>query len=217
MSDVAPQFSKGNKWIVDALNKVIAYARGHGVNPAGVPGWSWTVDGWQPPRVRAGETNSPRLWDVEVVSADDSSIKMSCPGVVRKIDDVDNTSLVSISGLASTFEVAAGDYLVLEWTAAAVCTLKVLSTWDGFPFPYVTTLDAEEFLIFDKTICPLWKVLATGDVATVYPGRHLPLGDAIILERLAPDAHLEIANYQAEHPTGKMIDVDRFWPGFGAA
>jgi hypothetical protein len=55
MSDSLIEFKSGNKWFVDALNKVVSYARGHGVNPAGVPGWSWTVDGWQPPRFRVIE------------------------------------------------------------------------------------------------------------------------------------------------------------------
>jgi len=90
MSDVAPQFSKGNKWIVDAINKVIAYARGHGVNPAGVPGWSWTVDGWQPPRGKGGGDGLSRL-DI-VAGAVQGTKKLREPMILAGLNDL-HTSL----------------------------------------------------------------------------------------------------------------------------
>lgn len=58
MSDTAPEFSTGNKWFVAMANAIIKYAKGHGVNCAGIPGWSWTIDGWMPP-VSSGGSYSP--------------------------------------------------------------------------------------------------------------------------------------------------------------
>jgi hypothetical protein len=90
MSDSITEFRKGNKWFVDALNAVIKYARGHGVNPAGVPGWSWTVDGWKPPRGKGGGDGLSRL-DI-VAGVTEGTKKLREPMILAGINDL-HTSL----------------------------------------------------------------------------------------------------------------------------
>lgn len=161
---------------------------------------------------------SPRIWDVDIVDPEAGTIKLAVPGKVRVTDDVDATGLISIGSIGSTFAMAEGDYLVLEWDATAspsVCTLKVLNTWTGFPFPYATA-DSGDHKIFQKGYTPLWVGKASEDVATPVPGLHVRLNTTTTLERLAPDAHFEVVNYLVEIPTGQMVDVDRLLPGCGA-
>jgi hypothetical protein len=90
MSDSLIEFKSGNKWFVDALNKVVSYARGHGVNPAGAPGWSWTVDGWQPPRGKGGGDGLSRL-DI-VAGVTEGTKKLREPMILAGINDL-HTSL----------------------------------------------------------------------------------------------------------------------------
>ena len=86
MSDSITEFKKGNKWFVDALNAVIKYARGHGVNPAGVPGWSWTVDGWKPPKSKGGGDGLSRL-DIVAGTAEGTK-KLREPVIVAGINSL---------------------------------------------------------------------------------------------------------------------------------
>ena len=89
MSDVPIEFKSGNKWFVDALNKLVKYARGHGVNPAGVPGWSWTVDGWQPPRAKGGGDGLSRL---DLIAGEaEGSRKLREPLIVAGINSLHET------------------------------------------------------------------------------------------------------------------------------
>ncbi len=158
-----------------------------------------------------------RIWDLTVVDAAAGTVKLAVPGKVRITDDVDDTGLISIGSIGSTFTITAGKYIVLEWDATGaspVCTLKALSTWSGFPFPY-TTANSGGHKIFQKGYTPLWVGKAAGDVVVFYPGLHLSLNEDVTLERLAPDAHFELINYLVEIPTGQMVDVDRLIAGCG--
>ena len=219
MNQPYPEFKSGNAAFVDALNQVVEYARRHGVNPGGRPGWNETPDGWMPPfQGGGGNGSSRRIWDIEVVDAEAGTIKLEVPGKVRISDDVDETGLIAIASIGATIAMAAGDYLVLEWdatTSTPVCTLKVLDTWSGFPFAY-TTADSGDHKIFQKGYTPLWVAKAAEDVPTPVAGLHVVLNAEVTLERLAPDAHFEVINYLVEIASGQMVDVDRLIPGCGA-
>lgn len=98
MSDQLIEFNSGNKWFVSALNKLVQYARGHGVNPAGVPGWSWTIDGWMPPRSGLGASLGD--FGFKVSPSGDSDVKVSA-------------SVVSGMGAWASIPVIAGDPLTM--------------------------------------------------------------------------------------------------------
>lgn len=61
-----PEFKKGNASIRHALSEVVEYARKHGVNPAGAPGWSVSADGWVPPGGGTGQRPAPRQWQLRL-------------------------------------------------------------------------------------------------------------------------------------------------------
>lgn len=159
-----------------------------------------------------------RLWDVRIVSVSGSTVtvKLSCPGKARKSDDVNSSGLITIDQIGAEFTLANNDYLVLEYTKTGACTLKKLSTWTNFPFPYATTTDTG-FSVWEKSHFPLWKCMKAASVTDFYLGRHVPAGPNLVLERLAPDADLEIADYMSEMPSGQMVGVRRFFPSYGGA
>lgn len=67
-----PEFKKGNKSFNAALNSVVEYAKGHGVNAKGVTGWSQTPEGWQPPRFKQTAIGND-MWDLIKVDTDAAS------------------------------------------------------------------------------------------------------------------------------------------------
>jgi|AntAceMinimDraft_12_1070368.scaffolds.fasta_scaffold00616_22 hypothetical protein len=92
-----PVFKSGNTAMVAGLNSVADYAREHGVNPGGSPGWLQTPDGWKPPSVfMAASVESP--WDL-VAGEDEGTFKLRAPVVVAGITDlgtvivIDNTPI----------------------------------------------------------------------------------------------------------------------------
>jgi len=163
-------------------------------------------------------SSNARLWDIDIVDADAGTVRIGVPGSVRITDDVDSTGLIEIRNINSVFSISVGRYIVLEWDATSsppVCTLKALSTWSDFPFPY-TTAPSGEHKIFQKGYTPLWVARASSAFPVIIDGIHVALNDNITMVRLAPDAHFEVINYLVELPSGQMADVDRLMAGCGA-
>lgn len=69
MSQVSPKFSQGNRHFADALNEVVDYAKRHGLNPKGVPGYTETPDGWMP-LFSIGTVSGQSNWDLVPVETD---------------------------------------------------------------------------------------------------------------------------------------------------
>lgn len=154
-----------------------------------------------------------RLWDVDVTG--ENKIKLKTAGQVRKSADVDNTSLVTITGLDTEWTLSVGKWLVLKLTNTGAVSVSLESEWDGFPFPIITEEDANGFQIWQHTFFPLWKAIAPPD--ELKPGRHVSVSDSIALVRLAPDADLEIMETHEETPSGKFVDCDTLAVGWGAS
>lgn len=49
MNEAPPEFSRGNKWIVRALNSIVTYFRTRCIDPSGRSGWRQGPNGWVPP------------------------------------------------------------------------------------------------------------------------------------------------------------------------
>lgn len=220
---IVPTFTPGKKYALDGatLQKLFDAVATNRILPSDQyelqvdPGNGTRLGG-----IKGTGAGSARLWDLVVVSADPLTLAIESPGMVMQSEDVDDSGEIDVAEIAASFEVASGDYLALEWDATAtppVCTLKKLSTWTGHPYPYLTEEDGEGYLVFQKAMRPLWKIVADSSIPVLMPGRHKRLTADLVAVRLCPDAHFEIANHLSEHPTGKMVDVDRFWPGFGGA
>lgn len=61
-----PEFRKGNASIRNALNLIVEYSKKHGVNPAGLPGWSQSADGWVPPLGGPASSDAVRQWQIRL-------------------------------------------------------------------------------------------------------------------------------------------------------
>jgi hypothetical protein len=195
MSDSLIEFKSGNKWFVDALNKVVSYARGHGVNPAGVPGWSWTVDGWKPPRARAGEETQPKTWAIDVVNAETGSIKIECGTIIKDASDL--TGKLDITDEDEVFFPSVGDIARLKLDGPfddPVATLEVSGDWIDYPAAYDTE-GSEDTAEFSAYYYPLWEFVEEKADDTVTIKKDL------YARRLVGDYHF-LRNAAAYHQDG---------------
>jgi hypothetical protein len=164
MSDSITEFKKGNKWFVDALNAVIKYARGHGVNPAGVPGWSWTVDGWQPPRASGGEGVTLDPWDIISAPNTEGLSKLRAPFCIWSHDEI--TKTVSITNAPMELEpdtwiVAKAVGPIADFVETPALEIDIVDEWEWYPNAHkFTDGDPYEWL---ESYLPLWKLVAEDD------------------------------------------------------
>lgn len=154
-----------------------------------------------------------KIWDIKVSGL--GKVQISTAGTVRKSADVNETSLVTITGLTTEWTPTVGKYLCLKLDKTGAVSVVLESTWSGFPFPIVTEEDTLGFKVWQHTFFPLWK--AVEPPTTLVPGRHVAVSATVAMQRLAPDADLEIVQTHEETPSGHFVDCDTLAPGWGAA
>lgn len=197
MSDSITDFRSGNKWMVAALNKVIAYARGHGVNPAGIPGWSWTIDGWQPPRVKPSSLSDSSPWEISATDREEGIISVSAGTILKSSDSI--SAVLTRSNPDDTFTVDAGGYIAIKLDLSetfGVTEYEIVygSSWflpDDKPIEYTGTPAQVDFQVLARYY-PLWKFVAESGDGTI------PIKEGIHAQRIAPSEHLRLimAYYQ---------------------
>lgn len=73
-----PFFKTGNAAFKKALNEVAEFARKHGVNPAGAPGWSQSEDGWVPPGGSTGSAPAAaKQWQLRVTTEEGAETRIA--------------------------------------------------------------------------------------------------------------------------------------------
>ena len=77
MSEAAPEFKSGNGYFVKALNALGKYAQSHGIDPAGLPGWSQGEFGWTPPYGSSALDGSIKPWDIVAGGTDSDFATMA--------------------------------------------------------------------------------------------------------------------------------------------
>jgi hypothetical protein len=185
MAEKAPQFSKGNQFICKALNMVSQFARRHGVNPAGRPGWSQTEDGWQPPVIRSVEGDPGGLWDLEVVDSDAGTVKIIRPGTIIK-DFVDLSVALTVADVSDEWTVSSGHKIWIEITGAAdapVATMKSGSSWTDSPAP-VTTTGTGGSAVFASYQYVLWEFISASSGET-----DVRVNESLFGRRVGQDDH----------------------------
>jgi len=162
----------GNVSIRNAINQRTEALWRHGVNPAGMPGWSETADGWKPPLAFGGELASVDNWDI--ISAPDleGESKLRFPFCVWSHDQLDKT--VSITN--TSFQIGLNKWIVAKASGPIATFLEtpeleidIVDEWDWYPNAHKFT-DGEPYEWIESYI-PIWKLVGedekTSDMITV--------------------------------------------------
>lgn len=164
-----PRFTGGNKSFGAALNRTIESLWRHGLNPAGMPGWSESADGWVPPVQLEGAVATLLPFDiVKAIPQPDNpppTFTLHLP-FVRQSNKV-NVGNLSIPITIADFEIEAGSWLVATMTgpigtfiSSPAITIEVVSQsdWDGYPNAHLT--DGSEPYDWTESRIPLWQFLS---------------------------------------------------------
>lgn len=155
MSEQAPEFKSGNGYFVKALNALGKYAQRHGIDPAGLPGWSQGEFGWTPPYGSSALDGSIKPWDIVAGGTEDGEKVLSSPNVISSLTDI--TDELTVTNTA--FVPAIDTWLVAEIIDldSPAIEIKLLETWEGFPSAYEFDT-AGAIPVFTAARLPLWKL-----------------------------------------------------------
>jgi hypothetical protein len=179
-----PTFTGGNKSIGAALNKTVEALWRHGLNPAGMPGWSESADGWVPPPVFSDPAKLIFPWDLRVVSKEDSTVKIDCGTIIKDISDL--RVGMTIANATDTFSPSAGDFAYIKLNGAfssQSATLEVGSDWVSDPSA-VEDDGGGGLAEFESYYYHLWSFSETPTAESISIGANL------YAVRLAPPTHL---------------------------
>ena len=193
MSDKPPEFSSGNKWMVRALNSVVKFALVHGVNPAGIPGWSQTTDGWQPPRIRPSAIAGSDPWDISKTTGENGLTSVSVAiGTILKSSDSISTALSCINE-TDTFEADAGGFIGIKFDLSLgfdIDDYEIVYSDSWFvasdkTVDYNGTVGADDFEVL-AAYFPLYKFVAAAEDGSV------PISDGVHAVRLCERENLRM-------------------------
>ncbi len=173
-----------------ATNRIIA---GEGIGIRRIPGTGTIVK-------LAARKNEPR-WKLSPIAG--GKVKISSPGLVKRTSALDASGLVTVAGLDGEFTPAADRLLVLEVLPTLETTLKLVSQWDGWPYPIDTVeSDPPGFFVVEKYYYPLYDFVSeTGDPEAV------PLSGGLFAERRAEDSDLQFELGRLEDKAGHVVSA----------
>lgn len=165
-----PTFTGGNKSFGAALNKTVEALWRHGLNPAGMPGWSESADGWVPPVQFEGGETTILPFDVIKVKPqpeEDGPIMFTLQlPYVRKSNKYDVEEL-SVPITIDDFEVKAGSWVVAKmlgpiatFITTPTITIEVITedAWTSFPNAHKANASAP--YAWTESRIPLWQFLS---------------------------------------------------------
>jgi hypothetical protein len=140
-----PEYKTGNASFRKALNEIVAFARRHGLNPAGAPGWRESADGWVPPGgIVDGEVADPRQWQLKIgkENPEDEEPKAQIRGgALYGL----GFSGFNLGEFFDDLEWAADEWITLDdATGDAQVWLKLFVKVVGAPFTYYSSPDQVE-------------------------------------------------------------------------
>jgi hypothetical protein len=179
-----PTFANGNKSFGAALNKTVESLWRHGLNPAGMPGWSESADGWVPPPVFSDPAKLIVPWDLTIVSREDLTVKINCGTIIKDISDL--RAGMTITNATSTFSPSPGDFAYIKLSgpfSSQTAALEIGGNWDSDPSAVED--DGEGALAsFEAYYYHLWSF---SDTKT---DESITIGEDLYAVKLAPTAHL---------------------------
>lgn len=210
-----PEFKTGNASIRKALNEVAEYARRHGVNPAGLPGWSETIDGWNPPIIGPGSESSPEHWGLRIISETGVATKVAIknPGTVKKTTAYDNSGLVTITGIADEFTPAAGKLLVIKVAPDLAASLEMVDEWTGWPYPIQTAASSPPgYRVLSYYYYLLYAFVPTADSTDPFA---VSIGDSLKAEKRGFNNNLQFVLSRGQDSTGAVVSYFELLPAVG--
>jgi hypothetical protein len=163
-----PRFTGGNKSFGAALNRTIESLWRHGLNPAGMPGWSESADGWVPPPVFSEDGSSLVPFDIVKATLQPENppptFTLHLP-FVRQSNKV-NVGNLSVPITIDDFQIEAGSWLVAKmvgpintFIGSPAITIEVVTgDWTGYPNAHKTS-DESPYAWTESRI-PLWQFLS---------------------------------------------------------
>ena len=169
-----PTFTGGNKSFGAALNKTVEALWRHGLNPAGMPGWSESADGWVPPPVFDAE--SPFLpWSI--LSRGNGHVAIQVGTIYKSFGSLAEEDIFEIIDFDIEFELSDSTviYLELDNLATPTITLKAGAAWDDFPSTF--KLSTEGVVKAEKAFFRLWHAVVgekpIGEIGKQYDGFYM--------------------------------------------
>ena len=162
-----PTFTGGNESFGAALNKTVEALWRHGLNPAGMPGWSESADGWVPPPVFAADGSALTAFDIVKASPQPESgpptFTLHLP-FVRKSNKED-VDAFSVPITISDFEIDPGSWLVAKMVGpigdfifSPAITIE-MTTGDWTDYPNAHLIDEIEPYNWTESLIPLLQFL----------------------------------------------------------
>lgn len=181
-----PVFTSGNAAFKKALNSVVEFAKIHGINPGGMPGWSQSADGWRPPSIPPSVIAAGLLWELSIEDADAAQVSIECAKILKDASDLSETFTI-LNG-DTIFTVAAGDKIFLKVINLATpsITLTKASTWTDYPSRYEVT-ETGASAAFAAYHYPLYYFDDVNDAAAI-----TVQADSIYAHRVCENTHFEL-------------------------
>lgn len=166
-----PTFTGGNKSFGAALNKTVEALWRHGLNPAGMPGWSESADGWVPPvQFEGGETTILPFDIIKVKPQPEENgptmFTLHLP-YVRKSNKYDVSEL-SVPITIEDFEIEGGEYWLVAkmlgpistFITTPTITIEVIKEDDWESFPNAHKANESKPYAWTQSMIPIWKFLS---------------------------------------------------------
>lgn len=204
MAQEKPVFKGGNLSIASALNRLANALWRHGVNPAGVPGWSETADGWKPPVVLSGGAQSVFPWALNSVG--DGAYTVSVGTIL--LDSSSISDALTCSNPTYEFTPSANAFLAIKITSLNPTSYELinLSTWpeaDGYTMTFTGTPGVD--FVFTSKHYPLWSF------SDVKPDdTWIGLGEDVFGKRACPPTDLKLVDTLYKTPAGAYLVAPDF-------
>lgn len=182
------------------FNRIIRFMNRNRVLPIR-PGWQQTNEGIIPPPIpEPGTLPPPRKWGLVVTDPEENLVEIRRPGTLKKFRVFDDSALVTIAGIETTFTAQVGQWLVLHVTPDLTTELIQTAEWTGYPTEVTTEEQGGLFVVTDYYY-PLWKFVNPEDANQFA----ITVSDTISAEPYGYDSDLMFVNTILEDAAGNVV------------
>jgi len=195
-----PEYKSGNASFRKALNDVVLFARRHGLNPAGAPGWRQSADGWAPPPFPSAEIEFKSLWQINIENSENGEVSIDCGTIIKDASDL--SEALTITDEEEIFSPNDGDWIYLKLSNIETPTATLMSgeNWEDYPSAYEIT-DEGENATYAAYYYPLYHFVAEPTIG------YTIINENLYYKRFAPDSNFELIHtiYRAENDAPLVV------------